>query len=60
MAKMLIALRKIDTEKEDDDNSKKKSFIEYLNPRKFDFLVVAALECCYPYMDDMGEMKSPR
>ena len=48
MAKVLIELQRLDG-----DISSEKSFADFLKPSKFDKIIVAALECCFPYMDDI-------
>ena len=57
MAKVLIELRRLD--QVDGNISSDKTFADYMKPSEFDRIIAAALECCFPFMDDMEELKAP-
>lgn len=54
MPRLLIEMRNEDKE------GSYKGLSDYLSTQNFDIIILGAMKCCPPYMDDMEELQSPR
>lgn len=53
MARLLIEMRN------EDEEGSNKGLSDYLSTQNFDRIILAAMKCCLPYIDDMEELQSP-